>query len=38
LKTFDGEDLRKVLLSSGTLLVHTERRPEGEGAHGPHLA
>lgn len=29
LKTFDGEDLRKVLLSSGALLVHTARLREG---------
>ncbi len=29
LKTFDGEDLRKVLLSSGTLLVHAERLKDG---------
>jgi cell division GTPase FtsZ len=29
LKTFDGEDLRKVLLSSGSLLVHTARLREG---------
>jgi cell division GTPase FtsZ len=29
LKTFDGEDLRKVLLSSGSLLLHTARLREG---------
>jgi cell division GTPase FtsZ len=29
LKTFDGEDLRKVLLSSGSLLVHTARLRDG---------
>lgn len=29
LKSFDGEDLRKVLLSSGALLVHTARLKEG---------
>lgn len=29
LKSFDGEDLRKVLLSSGSLLIHTARLKEG---------
>lgn len=29
LRSFDGEDLRKVLLSSGTLLVHTARLKDG---------
>ncbi len=29
LKSFDGEDLRKVLLSSGALLIHTARLKEG---------
>jgi cell division GTPase FtsZ len=29
IKTFDGEDLRKVLLSSGALLIHTARLKEG---------
>ena len=29
LKSFDGEDLRKVLLSSGSLLVHAARLKEG---------
>lgn len=29
LRSFDGEDLRKVLLSSGSLLIHTARLKEG---------
>jgi cell division GTPase FtsZ len=29
LRSFDGEDLRKVLLSSGTLLVHSARLKDG---------
>lgn len=29
LKSFDGEDLRKVLLSSGALLIHTSRLKDG---------
>lgn len=29
LRSFDGEDLRKVLLSSGTILIHTARLKDG---------